>query len=85
MNIDKTHVKSVGNTITADHYPHVLSWIKNPVEKLRISITNNPEEYFNYNFKHNLAKLRNLLNIWKQRNLAIKGKITILNSLALAP
>ncbi len=39
----------------------------------------------NYNYKPKLSKLRNLLNICKQRKLLIKGKITIINTLALSP
>ncbi len=85
INIEKTKVKSLGNTITADHYLHGLSWIKTPLETLKIYITNNPTENLNYNFKPKLTKLRNLLNIWKQRTLTIKEKITIVNSLALSP
>ncbi len=65
INIEKTKVKSLGNTITADDYPHGLPWIKKPLETLGIYVTNNLEENFNYNFKPKLAKLRNLLNIWK--------------------
>ncbi len=42
-------------------------------ETLRIYVTNDVEENLNYNF--NLYWL-NLLNIWKQRNLTINGKIT---------
>ncbi len=29
--------------------------------------------------------LTNLLNVWKQRNLYLKGTITIINTLALVP
>ncbi len=37
------------------------------------------------NYKPKLVELKNLLNIWKQRALSLKGKITIINTLALAP
>ncbi len=58
---------------------------KNPVEMLRIHITNNSDENLNYNFKPNIATLKNHLAIWKQKSLSLKGKITIINNLALAP
>ncbi len=48
-------------------------------------VTNDLEEKLNYNFKPKLAKLRNLLNIWNQRTLTIRGPITIGNSIALSP
>ena len=35
------------------------------------------------NFEERISKLKNLLNIWAQRNLTIKGKITILKAKAL--
>ncbi len=37
------------------------------------------------NFYQRIVTLKSTLNIWKQRNLSIKRKITILNTLALAP
>ncbi len=58
---------------------------QNTVETLRIYITNNSEENVSYNLKPKKATLRNTLNIWKQRTLYIKGKITIINTLALSP
>ncbi len=76
-------VKSLGYTIKADHILHGLSGIETPLETLGIYITNDIEEHLNYNFKPKLAKLKKLLNIWKQRTLEITGKITIVSSLAL--
>ncbi len=74
INIEKTHAKNIGITLTSDHYPHGLSWIKTPLQKLGIFITNNSEENFSYNFKPKIATLCNKLNIWKQRALSIKEK-----------
>ncbi len=85
INIEKTKATNIGITLTSDHYPHGLSWIKTPLETLGIYITNNSEENFSYNFKPKIATLLNTLNIWKQRTLSIKGKITIVNTLALSP
>ncbi len=78
INIEKTKVKNIGITLTSDHYPHGLSWIKTPLE-------NNSEENFSYNFKLKIATLRNTLNIWKHRTLSIRGKITMVNTFALSP
>ncbi len=36
-------------------------------------------------YQNKIANLKTIPNNWKQRKLSIKGKITILNSLALAP
>ncbi len=82
INIEKTKSIYLGKPITADHYPHGLYWLKTPLETRRIYITNNHEDNLNYNYKPKIARLRNLLNIWKQRKLSIKGKTTIV---ALSP
>ncbi len=50
-----------------------------------IHITNNSEDNLNFNFKPKIATLKKHLAIWKQRSLSLKGKITIINNLALAP
>ena len=39
-------------------------------------------EYKNY--RHKLDKMKNLLRIWRQRDLFLRGKVTILRSLALS-
>ncbi len=85
INIEKTKAKHLGKPLTSDHYPHGLSWIKSPLEILGIFITNNPEDNLKDNFKPKLSILRNTLNMWKQRTLSIKGKIKIVNTLALSP
>ncbi len=66
-------------------HPHGLSWIKTPQETLGVHITNNEDENLKYNFKPKIATLKHLFNIWKQSTLTIKGKITIVNTLALSP
>ncbi len=38
-----------------------------------------------HNFQQRILTLKTTLNIWKQRKLSLKGKITVLNHLALAP
>ncbi len=85
ININKNKAKHLRKPLTSDHYPHDLSYIKTPLKTLRIFITNNPEENLKYQFRPKLAILQNILNMWKQRTLSIKGKITIVNTLALSP
>ncbi len=74
LNIDKTKAKHIRKNLNPDHFPHGLSWIKTPLETLGIFITNDAEENLNLNFKPRIANLTNLLNVWKQRNLSLKGK-----------
>ena len=85
INIEKSKAKYIGSLKTCDHFPHGLSWIKTPIETLGISITNDPEQNYKLNFQKRIETLKTTLNIWSQRNLSIKGKITIVNNLALSP
>ncbi len=71
--------------MSCEHFQHRLSWIKTPLETLGITITDNTEANFKYNFQQRILNLKVILNIWKQTELSLKGKITVLNNLALAP
>jgi exonuclease III len=84
INIEKTQAKYIGSLKDSDYFPHGLSWIKTPLNTLGITITNATNSY-KHNFEPRIKTLSNTLKIWKQRKLSIKGKITILNNLALAP
>jgi hypothetical protein len=85
INIEKSFAKYIGSLTTCDYFPHGLSWIKTPIKTLGISITNNPDLNYKLNFQNRITTLQNTFNIWNQRNLSLKGKITIVNNLALAP
>ena len=85
INLDKTFAKYLGTMKDYDYYPHGLSWIKTPIHTLGINIVDSEEQNYNLNFKQKINNLKTTLNIWKQRNLSIKGKITIINNIALSP
>ncbi len=52
---------------------------------IKNAFTSTIEENYKHNFEGRINNLRTTLNTWKQRYLTIKGIITILNNLALAP
>jgi hypothetical protein len=85
INIDKTFAKYIGKLKDNDYYPHGLSWIKSPIHTLGIHIPESDEQNYNLNFKQKIINLKTTLNIWKQRKLSIKGKVTIINNIALSP
>ncbi len=58
---------------------------KTPIETLCILITDNIEYNYIHNFQQCILTLKKTINVWKQRKLLLKGKITLLNHLALAP
>ncbi len=45
----------------------------------------NAEGNCKHNFQKRILNLKAILNIWKQRTLSLKRKITVLNNLAVAP
>ena len=85
INLDKTKAKYIGSLKDSDYYPHGLSWIKGPIETLGVVCTKTENEHYSANFKPRIEKLKNTLQVWKQRNLSLKGKVAIVNSLALSP
>ena len=85
INLNKTTAKYIGTLKDSDYYPHGLSWIKGNVESLGIVFTPSEDESYLLNFEPRIIKLKNTLQVWTQRQLSLKGKITIINSLALAP
>lgn len=63
--------------------PYGLCWKKDELFSLGIHFNINPEQTIEINFRKRLKKFENLLNLWRQRALSIKGKITIIKSIAL--
>ena len=61
------------------------SGLKINIEPLGIVFTHNEEDNYLLNYKQKILNLQTTLNIWKQRCLSIKGKITIINTLTLSP
>ena len=58
--------------------------VQDPIKVLGIWITKDTDKISDINFKERIEKLSHLLNMWKQRKLTLKGKVTIVNSLALS-
>ena len=47
-------------------------------------ISKNKEELSDLNFGEKIEKIQTILNMWKQRALSLKGKVVVINSLALS-
>ncbi len=60
-------------------------WIKTLLEALGFTICDNEENIYKQNFQQRISNLKSILNILKGRKLSLKGKITVVNNLALAP
>ncbi len=53
------------------------------MEVLGIVFTATDSDNYKYNFESKIKNLKTTLDIWKQRSLSLKGKVAILNTLAL--
>jgi hypothetical protein len=81
LNKSKTKLFCLGNT---NHRPTILSLATTEHFKtLGVSFSNNIEDMSVVNLEERYNKFQSVINIWKQRDLSLKGKITILKSLAL--
>jgi hypothetical protein len=80
-NMDKTQAFMIGKHMRfKDDYG--LKWNDGPIHILGLYICQTEKDSVKYNFEPNITKMKSIFNLWKQRNLSLKGKITIINSLA---
>ena len=86
VNMDKTEVLRIGSLANSDFslWPESnLSWTNGPVKSLGLDISPNSQDIIgNYNKIH--CKMKNLYTLWLQRGLSMKGKVTIIKSLAMS-
>ena len=82
LNIDKTEIIWLGKNNRHGKISNIKI-TQNPVKVLGIWVCKNQEELLKLNCDEPLNKLKTLLNLWSQRNLTIKGKITLLKAKAL--
>ena len=84
LNVDKTVAKCIGsleNHRCIEKFD--LIWTDDPVHTLGITVSNDPKIILNTNFLPRLKVFGNTLDIWNTRGLSLKGRVTILKSLAI--
>ncbi len=82
-NLEKTHYKCLGSLINTQLDLNDLVQAEGPITYLGITIGNTEEETYKLNLTPKINKLTEFINIWSQRSLSLKGKITVINSLLL--
>jgi hypothetical protein len=80
-NMDKTQAFMIGKHMRFKE-DYGLKWNVGPIKMLGIHICTTESNHIKYNFEPQLKTIKSIFNMWKQRNLSLKGKITIINSLA---
>ena len=81
-NIDKTQAFLMGKHMKRFKKTYDLTWKTGHITVLGITFCENELENYKHNYEPKIKKIKSLLTIWRQRRLSLKGKITILNSLA---
>ncbi len=85
LNIDKTKAKYLGSLKDEKGTPFGLDWSEFNVNALGVIISGNEDDHYDLNFKSRINNMKSLLSSWKCRKLSLKGKITVINTLALSP
>ena len=84
INVDKTNSRCLGDYVPSQPKLFGLKWSQNPVETLGVFVSGNEDDHYKLNFEPKLIKMKQLLSSWKCRKLSIKGKITVINTLAIS-
>ena len=61
-----------------------INFKKNTVKNLGVHYSYNKKLESEKNFKNHIQKIKNVLKIWRMRNLTLEGKITIFKTLAIS-
>ena len=85
MNIEKTKATCIGSLKNSVITPLGLDWSEPYIDTLGIVISGTEDDHYELNYQKKILNLKLLLNSWKCRKLSLKGKITIINNLALPP
>ena len=85
-NVEKTIAYRLGkvkNETNAMHKKYGLEWKTLPVSLLGITIASDKDTIIKENFEDKIQGIELLTRIWSRRNLSIKGKLTIINSILI--
>jgi hypothetical protein len=84
-NIDKTVAYLLGPMSPPEHNQptYGLQWKSLPIQLLGITITTEEQTSYNENYKNRIDQIETLTKIWSTRNLSLKGKLTVINSLLI--
>ena len=85
INKDKTKAKVIGPEPLPTNSLFGLNWTCETLHTLGVTINGTEADHYILNYKKRLKNLKNLLATWKSRKLSIKGKLTVINTLAIPP
>ena len=83
LNTSKTEAVWLGRNVNKRDKPLGLHWNNDYFKCLGIWCHTDTTSMIDKNYRERIDKLQHVLNIWQQRLLSLKGKITVLWSIAL--
>jgi hypothetical protein len=83
LNTSKTEAYRLGNNLPFNIKDLKLKWVES-FKYLGIWFCDNLKDMEYKNYRHRLDHMRNLLRLWKLRDLSLKGKVLVLKSLAFS-
>ena len=85
MNVDKTKAKVLGPEAVPHDNLFGLDWTEDAIHTLGVSLSGDENDHYILNYKKRLKNMKNILSSWKCRRLSLKGKVTVINILAISP
>ena len=85
MNVDKTKAKVLGPEAMPHDNLFGLDWTEDAIHTLGVSLSGDENDHYILNYNKRLKNMKNLLSSWKCRRLSLKGKVTVINILAISP
>ena len=85
MNVDKTKAKVLGPETMPHDNLFGLDWTEEAIHTLGVSLSGDGNDHYILNYKKRLKNMKKVLSSWKCRRLSLKGKVTVINTLAVSP
>ena len=85
MNVDKTKAKVLGREAMPHDNIFGLDWTEEAIHTPGVSLSGDENDHHILNYKKRLTNMKTLLSSWKCRRLSLKGKVTVINILAISP
>ena len=77
INYKKTEAMWIGAKRNCKDTPLQVKWPFCPIKVLGVHLTYDQSLFRDYNFDHLVPSIEKIINIWKQRNLTVYGKVIV--------